>query len=118
MSQDNFLFDGTVRDNIRFARAEATEAQVVEAWRALGCLDIIEGLSQGFETPVGERGGQLSLGQMQLVCFARAMLANPRILILDEATSAVDTYTEHLIQTALERLMQDFSFVPMRDILL
>ncbi len=106
VSQDNFLFDGSVMDNIRFAKPDATDDEVIEACRTLGCLDILEGLSQGLHTNVGERGAGLSLGQRQLVCFARAMLADPRILILDEATSSVDTFTEHLIQQALERLMQ------------
>lgn len=106
VSQDNFLFDGSVMNNIRFANPDATDAEVIEACRTLGCLDILEGLSGGLQTNVGERGAGLSLGQRQLVCFARAMIANPRILILDEATSSVDTFTEHLVQQALERLMQ------------
>jgi ABC-type multidrug transport system fused ATPase/permease subunit len=105
VSQDNFLFGGTVMDNVRFARPEATDEQVIEACRALGCLDILQALPEGLHTDVGERGGGLSLGQRQLVCFARAMLADPRLLILDEATSAVDTFTEHHVQQALERLL-------------
>lgn len=104
--QDNFLFAGSVLDNIRFARPEATEQEVHDACEALGCLEVFEALPRGLETDVGERGGGLSLGQRQLVTFARAMLADPRILMLDEATSAVDTFTEHRIQTALERLME------------
>lgn len=106
VSQDNFLFDGSVMDNIRFARPDAPDEAVIEACRTLGCLHIVRGLPQGLLTNVGERGGGLSLGQRQLVCFARAMLADPRLLILDEATSSVDTFTEHLIQQALERLMK------------
>lgn len=106
VSQDNFLFDGTVMDNVRFARPEATDKEVLGACEALGCLDLFLSLRDGLETTVGERGTNLSLGQRQLVCFARAMLADPRLLILDEATSAVDTYTEHRIQQALDRLMR------------
>jgi ATP-binding cassette subfamily B protein len=103
--QHNFLFTGTVIENIRVGRPGASDAEVVEAAKALGCLDLFESLSEGFETAVGERGGRLSLGQRQLVCFARAMLADPRILILDEATSSVDTLTEVRVQQALRRLL-------------
>jgi ATP-binding cassette subfamily B protein len=103
--QQNFLFTGTIRENIRVGRPDATDVDVVEAVKALDCLDLIEALPQGLETQVGERGAQLSLGQRQLVCFARAMLANPRILILDEATSSVDTLTEMRIQRSLARLL-------------
>lgn len=105
VSQDNFLFDGTVFDNIRFARPGASDEDVIRACETLGCLDVLTALPDGLNTTVGERGASLSLGQRQLVCFARAMLANPRLLILDEATSAVDTFTEHRIQQALERLI-------------
>jgi len=105
--QQNFLFGGTVMDNIRFGRPEASDAEVVEAVRKLECLDLLEdALPRGLQTQVGERGGSLSLGQRQLVCFARAMLADPRILILDEATSSVDTRTEILIQRAMAELMR------------
>lgn len=103
--QQNFLFSGTVRENIRLARPKATNAEIESAARDLDCLDLLLALPSGLDTEVGERGSQLSLGQRQLVCFARAMLANPRILILDEATSAVDTLTELRIQHALEKLL-------------
>jgi ATP-binding cassette subfamily B protein len=103
--QQNFLFSGTVRENIRVGRPTATDDEVVGAVAALDCLDLLGALPQGLETQVGERGAQLSLGQRQLVCFARAMLADPRILILDEATSSVDTLTEVRIQRALEKLL-------------
>jgi len=106
VSQQNFLFTGTVMENIRFARPTATDEEVVDAVRKLDFLDVIGLLSAGFATQVGERGANLSLGQRQLVCFARAMLANPRILILDEATSSVDAMTEARIQSALAMLLQ------------
>jgi ATP-binding cassette subfamily B protein len=104
--QDNILFAGSVMDNIRFGRPGASDDEVREAAAALDCLDILDDLPEGLYTDVGERGTALSLGQRQLVCFCRAMIARPRISMLDEATSAVDTHTEHKVQTALERLME------------
>ena len=104
--QENFLFTGTVMENIRFGNEHASDDDVVEACRALDCLDVFERLPGGLRFDAGERGDNLSLGQRQLACFARAWLANPRILMLDEATSAVDTHTEFRLQTALERLME------------
>ncbi len=110
--QSNFLFTGTVMDNIRVGRPEATDEEVVDAAQRLDCLDLLEALPMGLHTPVGERGGSLSLGQRQLICFCRAMLADPRILILDEATSSVDALTEARIQAALEVLLRGrISFV-------
>lgn len=106
VSQQNFLFTGTVMANIRFARPSATDEEVIDAVRKLDFLDVIGSLSAGFSTQVGERGTNLSLGERQLVCFARAMLADPRILILDEATSSVDAMTEERIQRALTRLLK------------
>lgn len=103
--QETFLFGGTVAENIRYGRLDARQAAVEEAARAVGAHDFIQRLPQGYETEVGERGVNLSVGQRQLVAFARALLANPRILILDEATSSVDTETELVIQQALERLL-------------
>jgi ATP-binding cassette subfamily B protein len=103
--QQNFLFTGTILENIRVGKPEATDAEVTEAVRKLDCLDMLQSLPEGLQTQVGERGASLSLGQRQLVCFARAMLADPRILILDEATSSVDTLTELRIQRALARLL-------------
>lgn len=103
--QNNFLFTGTVMDNIRLSRPEADEAAVRAAALSLDCLDLLEALPKGLQTEVGERGASLSLGQRQLICFTRAMIADPRIVILDEATSAVDTITESRLQHALERLL-------------
>ncbi len=103
--QQNFLFTGTVMDNIRTGRPGATDAEVIAAAERLGCRDSIETLPAGFATVVGERGAGISVGQRQLICFARAMLADPRILILDEATSAVDTLTEARLQQAMDRLL-------------
>lgn len=104
--QVNYLFTGTVMDNIRVGNFDATDEQVIAATESLGCRDLLEALPQGFNTIVGERGARLSLGQRQLVCFSRAMLANPRIFILDEATSSIDTITEHRVQQALQRLLK------------
>ena len=106
VQQNNFLFSGTVLDNIRFARPEATEADVQKTLEALDCLDLLDALPQKLQTQVMERGASLSFGQRQLVCFARAMLANPRIVVLDEATSAIDTVTEARLQKALEVLLR------------
>ncbi len=104
--QDPFLFNGSVEDNIRFGRLEATRAEIEAAARAVGAHDFILKLRQGYETPVEEGGVMLSVGQRQLISFARALLADPRILILDEATSSVDTQTERIIQSALARLLK------------
>ena len=106
VQQQNFLFSGTVFDNIRVARPEATEPEIREAAGRLDCLDILEGLPQGFLTEVGEHGSALSVGQRQLVCFTRALLADPRLVILDEATSSIDALTEARLQTALLTLLR------------
>ncbi len=106
VQQNNFLFSGTVLDNIRFAQPAATEADVRATLEALDCVDLLDGLPQGLQSQVAERGAALSFGQRQLVCFARAMLANPRIVVLDEATSAIDTVTEARLQRALEILLR------------
>ncbi|MEA2196308.1 MAG: ATP-binding cassette, subfamily bacterial [Solirubrobacteraceae bacterium] len=103
--QEGFLFSGTVRDNIAFGRPDATEAEIVAAARAVGADAFISGLDHGYDTEVGERGVQLSAGQRQLIAFARALAADPRILILDEATSNVDVQTETAMEQALRRLL-------------
>jgi ATP-binding cassette subfamily B protein len=104
--QVNYLFTGTVLDNIRYVRPEATREQIIEAATKLGTYDAIMDLKDGFDTEVGERGASMSLGQRQLICFTRAFLADPRIFMLDEATSAVDTGTELLVQRSLEKLLE------------
>jgi ATP-binding cassette subfamily B protein len=106
VQQNNFLFSGTVLDNIRLARPNATEADVRAILAALDCLDLLDALPQQLNTRVSERGTSLSFGQRQLVCFARAMLANPRIVVLDEATSAIDSVTEARLQKALDILLR------------
>ena len=105
--QEPYLFSGSVRENIRYNRVEATEAEVEAAARAVGAHDFIECLLDGYDAELQERGGNLSVGQRQLVSFARALVADPRILILDEATANVDTHTELQIQTALGELLRD-----------
>ncbi len=104
--QDTFLFGGTVRDNIAFARPDAPRGEVERVARDVGAHDFIAALPDGYDTEIQERGSSLSVGQRQLLSFARAMLADPRLLILDEATSSVDTQTERLIQQALRRLLE------------
>lgn len=103
--QDTFLFTGTIEENIRYGRPDATHAEVVAAAKAVGADDFIRAFPEGYETEVRERGGRLSVGERQLIAFARALLANPRILLLDEATSSVDLATEARIERALARLL-------------
>jgi ATP-binding cassette, subfamily B, bacterial len=103
--QESFLFSGTIRDNIAFGRPDATDEDVRAAAQAVGAQEFIERLPDGYDTEVGERGGHLSAGQRQLVAFARAAAADPRILILDEATSNVDVRTESQIEHGLRRLL-------------
>jgi ABC-type multidrug transport system fused ATPase/permease subunit len=105
--QEGFLFSGTVRENIAFGRPDASPEEIDAAADAIGAGEFIRRMPAGFETEVGERGVALSAGQRQLIAFARALLAEPRILILDEATSNVDVRTERTIETGLERLLQD-----------
>lgn len=106
MLQDTFLFSTSIMENIRYGRLNATDEEVIEAAKAVNAHDFIMRMEKGYETEVNERGSRLSLGQRQLVSFARALLANPRILILDEATSNIDTETEKLVQEGIEKLLQ------------
>src|SRR5216683_2589087 len=103
--QEPFLFTGTIRDNIRYGRLEAADDEVMEAARAVGVHDLIMQLPARYDTPIRERGRNLSVGQRQLISFARALLADPRILILDEATANIDSFTELLVQQGLKRLL-------------
>ncbi|MFD0713623.1 ABC transporter ATP-binding protein [Paenibacillus sp. GCM10027626] len=103
--QDTFIFSGTIRDNIRFGRLDATDDEVVKAAQAVDAHDFIMNLPDGYDTQVEERGNILSMGQRQLLSFARALLADPKVLILDEATASIDTETELRIQEALKRLL-------------
>ena len=105
MPQDTFLFSGTIKDNIRYGRLDATDEEIVEAAKAVHAHEFIVEMEKGYDTDIQERGGRLSVGQRQLVAFARAMLSNPRILILDEATSSIDTHTERLVQAGIRQLL-------------
>ena len=106
MLQDTFLFSSTIMENIRYGRLDATDEEVINAAKAVNAHEFIMKLENGYDTEVNERGSRLSLGQRQLVSFARALLANPRILILDEATSNIDTQTEILVQKGIEKLLK------------
>ena len=106
VQQTNFLFSGTILENIRFAHPDATDADIRDAARRLDCLDLLEALPNGLLTEVGERGSGLSVGQRQLICFVRALLADPRLVILDEATSSIDALTEARLQKALVELLR------------
>jgi ABC-type multidrug transport system fused ATPase/permease subunit len=103
--QDPFLFMGTVKDNIRYGSPNATDEEIIEATTAIGAKRLIENLVDSFDTEVGERGSRLSEGERQLISFARALLANPKVLVLDEATSSIDVYTEHAIQKGMKTLL-------------
>ena len=104
--QDPFLFSGTIRDNIRYGNGQATEAEIIEAAKTVGAHDFIMKLEKGYDTWLQERGQNLSMGQRQLISFARALLANPAILLLDEATANMDSYSEQVLQEALKQLLQ------------
>jgi len=104
--QNIFLFDTSIKENIRFGRPDASDEEIVQVAKEVHAHEFIKNLPEGYETRVGEEGVKLSGGQKQLVSFARAMLADPKILILDEATSSVDAYTEVMIQDAMDKLLE------------
>ena len=106
MTQDNFLFSGTIKENIRYGKLDATEDEIIEAAKAVNAHDFIMKLEKGYDTEVSERGARLSIGQRQLLAFARTMVSKPKILILDEATSSIDTHTEILVQKGIEALLK------------
>lgn len=106
MTQDNFLFSGTIRDNIRYGRLDATEEEIIEAAKAVSAHEFIMKLDEGYDTVISERGAGLSIGQRQLLAFARTMVSKPGILILDEATSSIDTHTELLVQKGIDALLK------------
>lgn len=106
MTQDNFLFSGTIKDNIRYGKLDATDEEIIAAAKAVNAHDFIMKLENGYDTMLSERGGGLSIGQKQLLAFARTMVCMPKILILDEATSSIDTKTELLVQSGIENLLK------------
>ena len=105
MTQDNFIFHGTVRDNILYGKLDATDEEVIAAAKAVNAHDFIMKMEKGYDTELKEHGAGLSIGQRQLIAFARTMVSMPKILILDEATSSIDTHTEILVQRGIEALL-------------
>ncbi len=106
MTQDNFLFTGTIRENIAYGKLDATDEEIIAAAKSVHAHDFITKLPNGYDTKLEERGGGLSVGQKQLLAFARTMVSMPKILILDEATSSIDTKTELLVQDGIEALLK------------
>ena len=105
MTQDNFIFQGTVKDNILYGKLDATDEEVIAAAKAVNAHDFIMKMEKGYDTELKEHGAGLSIGQRQLIAFARTMVSMPKILILDEATSSIDTHTEILVQKGIEALL-------------
>ena len=106
MTQDNFLFTGTIKDNIRYGKLDATDEEIIAAAKAVGVHDVIMKMEKGYDTELKERGAGISIGQRQLLAFARTMVSMPKILILDEATSSIDTHTELMVQAGIEALLK------------
>lgn len=106
MLQDSFIFSGTIKDNIRYGKLDATDEEIIAAAKTVCAHEFIEGLEDGYDTVVNEKGSMLSQGQRQLICFARTVLSDPAILILDEATSSIDTETEQYVQMGIEKMME------------
>ena len=106
MLQSPHLFSGTIKENIGYGRLEATDEEIIEAAKLVNAHDFIIRMEEGYDSEVGEGGNRLSTGEKQLLSFARAILANPKILVLDEATSSIDTETEQLIQYAINKLLE------------
>jgi len=105
MTQDNFLFSGTIKENIRYGKLDATDEEVIAAAKAVHAHGFIMAMEKGYDTVLSERGTSLSIGQRQLLAFARTMVSDPQILILDEATSSIDTKTELLVQSGIDTLL-------------
>ena len=106
MTQENYIFSGTIKDNIRYGKLDATDEEIVEAAKAVNAHNFIMKMKNGYDSKIGERGGELSIGQKQLIALARTMVSKPKILILDEATSCIDTKTELLVQKGIEEILK------------
>lgn len=107
MTQDTFMFSGTIKDNIRYGKLDASDEEIINAAKAVSAHDFIMKLEKGYDTDINERGSRLSVGQRQLIAFARALLANPRILILDEATASIDTRQKDWFKKELKDFLQE-----------
>ena len=106
MTQENFIFSGTIKENIRYGKLDATDEEIIEAAKAVNAHEFIMKMEKGYDTKLSERGGGLSIGQKQLLALARTMVSKPKILILDEATSSIDTKTELMVQKGIEQLLK------------